>query len=490
MGIQPATSQGARIEPRPGAPLGAAGLALAAAALLAAAYALGSSTESDPATELGLAVAAVPLIGASALFATRRPAWAMAAMLAVAAFSGTLDANFRGIPVRPLVWLFLLGVLGATVLGLLHRRRQLALWPGILALGAYLAFTALQIPFAETTYIGMQAFAVAPALIIAFFAVAYADWDDATRRRVVGAFLLLAAAVGVYAAFRLVVGPTDAEQQIARRSAAVAGDLSLFASFGNRVELGAWCAVATPFLFALVLGLRGRRRLLAGAALALTVVALLGSEVRTALVGAALGIGAALLLYQAARAFRVVRLGTTAIAVVGLLAAGVIGFAVTVGTDSTSSERFAKILDPGDDYSLQQRTRKWEEAVSEINAHPYGQGLGTAGSTQRRYSHVYRLDNKFIDNAWLQLGVQQGYPGLILFALSLVLILYMLARASVATDDPLRAAVGIGAAGALVAWMITLMTGNILETWSALLIWVLLGLAANGFLASRPASLR
>jgi putative inorganic carbon (HCO3(-)) transporter len=466
----------------PGWPLLALGFAL----LLAGAYALGSGSEGNPDSGLALLVVGIPMVGASALFATRRPVWAVSAMLAVAAFSGTLDANFKAVPVRPLVWLLLLGLLAATAIRFLQRDRRyaVAIWPGIGALGAYLAFTALEIPFAETTFIGVHAFFVAPAMIVAFFAAAYAGWNGDTRWRIARAVVVLALCVGVYALFRLVAGPTDAEEALARRSADVGGELSLFASFGNRVELGAWSAVLVPFLFTFVLALHGRWRLIASAAFGLMLVALLGSEVRTALVGAAGGIGIALVLYQLARAFRGFQIGATAVAVAGLLAAGVVGYSVTVGSDSASSTRFEKILTPGEDYSLQRRTRKWDEALAEINANPYGQGLGTAGSTQREYSHVYRLDNRFIDNSWLQLGVQQGYPGLILFGMSLLLILYMLARSSIATTDPRSAAIGIASASALVAWVITLMTGNILETWSALLIWLLLGLATCGFVCS------
>jgi O-antigen ligase len=419
----------------------------------------------------------------SAVLAARRPAWAIGGFLAISAFSGTLNANFGIVPVRPLVWLLLLGLASATVVGFLRRRRDepVAVWPGVATLAAYFVFSAFTVPFAETVAIGARAFVFAPALIIVFFAAAYAPWDSQTRWRITKAIVILMLVVGAYALFRLIVGPTAAEAAIARRSAAVAGELALFASFDNRHGLGAWSAVAAPFLFVLTLAMPGRWRWISGSALGLILVALLGSEMRTALVGSVVGIGFATLLYNAARAFRTFRLGITAVAVVGLLAAGGIGYAITVGSDEASATRFEKILSPGSDYSFQRRTRKWEAAVAEINSHPLGQGLGTAGSTQRQFSSVLRLDNKVVENSYLQLGLQQGYPGLILFVASILLILFTLVRSSVFTSDPLRAALGIGGAAALVTWLITLLTGNILESWSALLIWLLVGLAANGF---------
>lgn len=486
MGARPAPSRGVRFQPQGRAALGAAILALGSSAVLAFAYALGA--RGGEGLDSGFAVIALggPAIAATGWLAWRHATATVVAILLLMSFSGTLDANYGVFPIKPMVWLFLLGLVAATWFGFFTRVRRgaVSIWPGIAALGAYLLFTFLEMPFAETPEIGARAFAVAPALAIGFFAFAYADWDRETRWRIVRAFTLVGLVVGAYAAFRLIVGPTGAEQALARRSAGVGGDLALFGSFGNRVELGAWTGVMAPFLFALALALRGRWRWISTAALALVLVALLGSEVRTALLGAAAGILLVAVVFQGARAFRNFRLGTAAFGLAGMAALGAMAFAFTLGGSPASTSRFEKILDPGSDFSFQHRTQKWNVALSEINSHPFGEGLGTAGSTQRQYSHVYRLDNLYIDNSWLQLGVQQGYPGLILFGTSAVLILYMLARSSLTTSDPRNAAAGIGAIGALVAWLVTLMTGNILESWSALLVWMLLGLGVNGFLGT------
>jgi hypothetical protein len=442
-------------------------------------------------TDTALLVLAVPALAAIGWLAARKPAWAMFALVALMAFAGALDAN-EGLKVRPAIWLLLLGFLAATIAAYLNATRihGVLIWPGVAALAAYLLFSAVQIPFAETTDIGARAFAAGPAFIIAFFAAAYAPWSSDTRRRVAQALVLVALLAGAYAVFRLIVGPTDAELALARQSAGVAGELALFGSFSGRLELGAWSAIAVPFLFAATLGFKGRWRWLSGAALALMLVALLGSEVRTALVGAAIGIALVAVLFNASAAFR--GEAHRALFALGFLAvAGMIGFAATVGSDPESTERFANILTPGEDLSFQARVEKWDVALAEINENPLGQGLGTAGTTQRAYSRTYRLDNDYIDNSYLQLGVQQGYPGWILLGLSLVLIAYLLIRSSVATADRDLACLGIAAVGSLACWLVVLLTGDMLTAWGAVLLWILLGLGVGGFVSAKggPAGL-
>ena len=175
------------------------------------------------------------------------------------------------------------------------------------------------------------------------------------------------------------------------------------------------------------------------------------------------------------------------LAIAGLAVFGMVGFATTIGTDQESTERFAKILAPGEDYSFQQRLAKWDLTLDGINKHPLGEGLGTTGDTQRIYSHTYRVDNVYIDNSLLQLGVQQGYPGWILFGLSVVLIGYTLVRSSLGAQDRRMSTLGIGAVAALASWMVILFgTGDMFSFWVAPLLWVLLGLGVGACATSTP----
>ena len=436
--------------------------------------------------QIGLVALAFPIVVASAVMAARRPLWSVSALLLLMTFEGTFVA-YLGAGVRPFVWILLLGLFASTIAGYLNssRSRAIVIWPGIAAFAAYLALSAIQIPFAETTEIGARGFVAGPALLVAFFAFAYARWSAETRWKVAKAFAAIALLGGVYALFRLIVGPSDTELTLYRPSADIAGDLSLFGSFSGRVELGAFAAIAIPSLFSIALATRGRWRWVAAASTVLMIVALLGSEVRTALVGAALGVVLVTALVQVARAFRG-RAGLALLATVVAAVAGVVGYGLTLADDPESSERFSRILTPGKDFSFQQRVEKWDAALARINDHPFGEGLGSTGTTQRLYSHVYRLDNRYIDNSYLQLGVQQGYPGWILMGVAVVLIGFMLIRSSLETTDLRLSAIGIGAVGSLLAWLVTLMTGEILTSWGGLLLWILLGLAVGGFVAAGP----
>jgi O-antigen ligase len=457
-----------------------------AGAVLGTAVALGSRGQG---AQLALLVAGFPLLVASALLAARRPVWSATGMMLAMASAGALAVNgvIGRAALESIIWLLLLGLFAAMVAGRLNAdsyARPVIVWPGVVALGAYLAFTALQIPFAETLEIGVRAFMDGPVFILAFFALAYSRWDADTRRRIAQGFVIVAIAAGGYALWQLVAGPTSAEQQAPHNYGGEPGDLSLFGSFGSRQALGAWTAIAAPALFVLAVALRGRWRWLTAAALALTLIALLGSELRVALVATAAGIGVAIFLYQLARAFRGEAV-MVLLAVGGLAAAGIVGFAVILGSDTEQSERYERILTPEQDRSFQRRLAKWDITLAEINDNPLGQGLGTVGTTQRLYSREIRIDDIHIDNSYLQLGVQQGYPGWILFGLSVLLIGYRLVLGSVRTPERQSGMLGIAAAASLASWLVLLMAGENFSHWGALLLWLLLGLGVGGLVNPR-----
>jgi len=475
----PAPPRGAAVSLAPGL------LVLGGVAVVVAIAIAGPAELFDPLSEPTLTLA-IPGVAVTTLLALRMPVAAMAAIAATAAFSGALGTNYE-VPVETLNWFFVIGLIAATILShaLATRYQRFSLWPGLALLGGFVVLALSQIPFAESTEIGLRAFLAGPLYILIAFTVAYALWREETRWRVMQALIVISLLAGLYALYRQAVGPSAAEAAVARRSAGVGGELALFGSLPNRLQLGTWCAIAAPALLTLALATRGRWRLLSTIAFALTVVALLGSQVRTALLAALAGIALALILFQRTRSFGRVRMGAALVALVGLLIAGGIGYAVTVADSPDKTERFERILSPGSDFSFQRRMDKWDQALDEINAAPFGQGLGTAGSTQRRYSRYQRLDNFYIDNSYLEIGVQLGYPGLLLLVLGALLLLLTLARRSVFTSDPRAAALGVGASGALLAWLVEMMTGGTYEAWGALLLWILLGLGIGSLMSSR-----
>lgn len=433
-----------------------------------------------------------PALAACALIAVRHPVLTTSVAVGVMAFSGALAARWS-LPVEGPITLLLMGLVLSTGVAYAfgERSRVLFIAPGVMLVAAYLLLAASQIPFAESMTVGTRAFMAGPVFLMLVIGLAYAPWEPETRWRVVKSVVAISLAAGIYALIQEISGPSTAEISSARRSAGVGGDLALFGSLPNRVELGSWCAVAVPFLTAMALATTGRWRAIATAALALSVLALLGSQVRTALVAAGIGVAVVLALLVAARSFGIAKLGTAVLAAGGLLVAGAIGYAVTVADTQEKSERFSRILDPGSDFSFQQRVEKWEQALDEINSEPLGQGLGTAGTAQRNYSRFLRLDNAFVDNSWLEVGIQLGYPGLLMLGAAALALLLGIGRAAIATLSPQAAAVGIGATAALTAWIVNMMTGGTYESWGAVLLWLLLGLALAPFVgrsSERPST--
>jgi len=457
--------------------------ALATALIVAAALLAGS----ESGREISAIVLFIPSIFLFGALARRKPATVVLLLVVVIGFSGTFAIHF-GLPITATAWLLMLGLIASTLSShfLTVRSKRLQFWPGLAVMVLYALAVAVSIPFAETLGIGGRGFIAGPAFVLVLLALAYAPWDEETRWRVLNAVIAALLVVGSYALFRLIVGPSSLEEKQATLSADIAGELALFGSFTSRLELGNFAAIAVPVLFAAFLGTAGRTRKASAIGFGLMVVALLGSQVRTALVAAVVGICVVLVLFQLASAFTGARAGITVIAMTGMLFIGGVGYAVTIADSPARVQRFEQILDPGEDYSFQRRVRKWNDAIAEINQHPFGQGLGTAGAVQRFRSRIFRLDNLYIDNSYLQVGIQLGYPGLILFVLGPVLVLFALAKNSLFTRNRRAAVLGIGASGAIVAWFIDLMTGDAFGSWAALLLSITIGLAVGAFVSEPP----
>lgn len=463
-----------------GAPLTLTLVGLAAALVVAGSFLAGV----EGGTEISLVALAIPGAAGVVVLALRRPVAAVTLVFVLMAFSGTLEVNW-GIPVRPLIWILLVALVAATLISYLVtvRTRPAAIWPGVMILLAFTLYAAAHIPFAESVGIGIRGFLYGPSFVLVFMAVAYARWSEETRWRIFKALIVVALITGAYALFRLFAGPTQAEESIPRLSAGIGGDLALFGSLPNRVYLGGFAAVLVPVLLTAALATRGRWQLASTAAFVLMVVALFGSQVRIALVAAMIGIAVVIVLFQASRAFSATKHGLAGLAVAGLLVTGALGYAVTIADSPVKQQRFERILDPGSDYSFNQRLRKWQAALDEVNREPFGQGLGTAGSTQRQFSQVLRLDNYYVDNSYLQLGIQLGYPGVLLFVTGSVLVFWLLAKSAVLTTSRRQAALGVAAAAALATWLVDLASGNNHELWGAVVLWLVLGLAVGAFVS-------
>jgi hypothetical protein len=429
---------------------------------------------------------AIPAVIAGTTVVTRYRA---GALVVAFFFCGTFGTVTAFTPLRPAVGVDI--VIGGLILGAMFRalaqRRQgpVVVWPGIALLMLYLLITGLEILTAPSIGWGLQAFRSAAWYILAGLVVAYMPWRPLDMQRITRGIVAVAALVIAYAIYRWRAGPSLHEYRLAISTASVYnfvdGRLRTFGSFTSGHELSAWASAVVPFCAAYALTFRTRWGALAGAAAAAGIVAIFASEVRTGLVAVAAGLAVVLVVYQLARGFRGLHLGVTALIVGVVLIAGLGGYAAVVGDHPENSQRFANILTPDRDPAYQARVVKWQTAVADLNNHPFGFGIGTAGRTQRRSGRFITDASVNVDNGYLKMAWEQGYATLALYVVSVLLILAGLLRRSVLTGDRVRAGIGAGAAGALTAFLVLLVTGTYDEGLTAAATWILVGLGIAQF---------
>ena len=429
---------------------------------------------------LGVAVAAIA--------AARFPASCVTAVALLSGAYGSLTA-FSGFAVGPAADL-ILGGLWVSVLWRLATGERPRWWvpPAMMAIVAYLCLTAIEISFAASGTIGVQSFRASAWYLAAGVLVAYAPWSQATRRRMVNGVLAVAVVVGAYALYRWVVGAAPEEAQLAKVSSytnTLDGQLGLVGSFTSRHELGGWCAIATPFAFALALTLRGRWRVVAILAAAVCTFALIASETRAALVAVVPALALILLLYQFSRGFPGLHLGATVAAAVAILGIGALQFTGATGDSTRAKSHFQLILTPKQDPAYKRRMYKWNTALADISRHPLGKGLGTAGRVQQKYGRFLNVASYNVDNSYLKMALEQGFWVMAFFIAALVALLFSLCRRALLEPDRERAGIAIGGAAALLSMGLLMIFAVYIEGLPALFAWLLVGLGV-GAVATRP----
>src|SRR5204863_3894468 len=118
------------------------------------------------------------------------------------------------------------------------------------------------------------------------------------------------------------------------------------------------------------LSVKGRWQILAGLACAACTVGLLGSEVRSPLIGAVLGVALVFLLFQLARAFPGLHLGVTFTALLAVVIVGLGVFSFTGGSSEGNKNRYTLILTPTRDPAFQARLLRWQTVLVDIDKHP------------------------------------------------------------------------------------------------------------------------
>ena len=461
-----------------------AGKALAAAVAVAA---VAVAVSAWPATALLAA-----LVTGTLVLAWQRPALGFAAAVLLYGFEGSAKL-LLGLEDTPLpggnraagAALLDLALFGSIALVVARDRfaTPIAFWRAAtrierLALGvvgAWLALSVLQIAVGGSLTQGLHGFRLFQAYTLVAVATLVIFGRGRLRTEAVRAALAIGVVVSAYAALRVIVGPADAEREFATSVETVTlyGDaVRAVGSFSSAVGLSSFL---TPLaVFSLVIGLlMPRVRLLAWLTAALALIGLVGSYSRTSLFGVALGlvvgVALAIALGQMAGRRKLVAAGLSVV----LVAATYGGVVVASQASPELRERAQGMLNPFTDESVQLRYETWRKTVATVPDHPLGTGLGSVGAasapTQRKI--------KTTDNSFIKVLVEQGIPGLALFAVGFGALVVLLGRA-LSRASATRRAVGLAALAGFVSFLGMSLVGETVEQPGKIVAWGLLGLAA------------
>jgi hypothetical protein len=418
--------------------------------LLAAAYEFSRSSNQS-------AVILIPPLVAVGFLVRRWPATAMVAVFAMSGAYGSLKAFFS-FPANGLSTALAAGFVIAAAAMIFFGRRQKAIviWPAAVAILLYVIAVVAMLPFSPDQTSALKVVRSAGLQLLVILPIAYAPWPKGTHERARQAIVLVAFAVGAYAALRWQIGASGKEKAQITSTVfnTAAGQNKVIGSFPSGVELGAWTAAVIPFLLATFLTRRGALRFIALAALPLCAIGLLGSGLRIGLVAAAAGCGVVLVAYALSRGMPPTRYAVIAVVTMAM-AGGAVAIFPLVIHDPATVQRYREILHPSTDPSVQFRLDKWKSVLLATRGHPFGHGLGTIGPDSQNQPFISTTPT-FVDSAYLLIAYDQGLWAMGLFGAVILLLLAGLLRRAIWTRDRTRAGPAIAAAGTLVAWAMIL----------------------------------
>lgn len=464
---------------------------LGALALLLAAIAGARVVSAEPNAAL-----AAPVLLMLAVAGARAPTAVAIGLVAVAGVSGTFFAYTKVNP-QLLTDGLLAGLWAAVackvlVVGRRQEDTARALWPAVGLFGLFLLVSALATAAAPSVLDGLRSFRGSQWLMTAALLPLVAQWDERVPTVIVRGMVLVGLAVGVYACVRYAIGPATRELIVAisggntyrgRRSV----DLPLLGSFGSPKTLGLWTAVMIPLAFASALNESAKWRAVAVLTCGTSAVALFGSQTRTALVAAIVGLVVVLGLQGFARAVPGLRLGSTVLA--AMFAAGVLagGFAIASKSDGDLGSRFAELRAPGEVESLQIRRARWSQALLGVRSDVLGSGLGTTSIVAAQRPATAQ-DRRALDSSYVKIASEQGILA-VMFVVAVLLLLAHICYATARVPGRSTAALGVSAAGALAAMLVMMYATVAAEQLAAVVVWLVVGLAVAE-LSRRPYSQR
>jgi O-antigen ligase len=306
--------------------------------------------------------------------------------------------------------------------------------------------------------------------------------------KAVRAILVVVALITLYNLYRYVVGPSHQEESLARNALpGVAHHVKLrfFGNFPTAQGLTTWFAIVIPFALALTLAWRGRWQLVAGFVVGVGAFIVIAASVLTATFAMIGGVALVVLLYALSPAFPGgQRLAASVLVLFAVVAVGGTAYALAVSGSSRES-KFSAILDPTSDPTFQKRLDRWNQALADIDTHPFGRGLGTTGAAAIGQSTFEPVVTNQLDSSYIEIAFQQGLFVLVLFIMALVALLSGTVQRTIRSRDPARVAVAIGACGVLVAIAAEFFGGLYIERLHMVAAWLLIGLGVAMFTGRR-----
>lgn len=429
-------------------------------------------------------IVGAPVVAIVAMHAVRRwPVPAVLLLFALAASYGSLEA-FTPLSAGQATDALLAGGWLTLAWGWLTGQREQPGWIPLpfAMLGAYVAVTALFVPFGESLEQSGYSFRASAWLMLSALMVAYLLPEARRQDLVFKGFLVISALAGGYAMLRWIIGPAAKEEEIARQGGPyVLGDdneLRLIGSFPDPDTLGAFCLVLVPFTVAAALAPIGTRwRILALAAAGMLTAAIQGSDSRGAMVGAVLGTLVVLLLFAAGRGFAGRKALPLALGVILIVAGGGVFAATKLSADGQESFRFRGLYKPLEDLSVQDRLVKWETVLAGIDELPFGHGLGSSGAAEIKYARFSSPATFDPDSTFVKVAYDQGIMVLLLFIAALIALVAGLGQRAVRAPDARSSVLAVGACGALVSFCSALGSGVYFEGLQAAPVWLIVGLA-------------
>jgi len=305
------------------------------------------------------------------------------------------------------------------------------------------------------------------AFLVLFVAVQATKFTPQRWNTLIKALLAISSAVGLFAVAQVYLLPADFLARFGYGAATVlpfhlvdpaVASIRIIATFSGPNQLGSFIVI--PLVISLWLALR--KQWLAFIPFLLTGFALFHSYSRSAWIGAAIAIFIVFLIRLQ---------GWWKLTLLAPIAALTIAVGVLSGpvkamtTDLTFYVFHGQFVDGHTNGSDSYRLKNAEAGIAKITTKPLGYGLGTAGPASKNTAHPI-----ITENSYLQIGIETGVVGLILFVATVTLTLIALAKRFGVVDE----------AAALFAILIGLSITNLfLHTWAdsatALVLWGLAG---------------